>query len=264
LTRFPARRYNLPRKLRDREGLSVKSPLWQQQVFHYFFIACGLFVVLTFLAMLTYPGGTVTDGTTVGYSFFRNFFSDLGRVTAANGQPNRISMILFFTAETVVGIGMVFFFIAFREFFKTDRTGKWVSLFGTVVGIASGLCFAGVAFAPADLYLGVHIQLVLWAYRTFLVSVATYAYVIFRQNDYPRRYGWIFIIFTIFLAAYLMLSTYGPGPLTPAGIVIQAAAQKIIVYVSVVSVMAQAWLAYRFRFTRAAAEPRRSADTAVV
>jgi hypothetical protein len=159
---------------------------------------------------------------------------------------------------------MVFFFIAFREFFKTDRTGKWVSLFGTVAGIASGLCFAGVAFAPPDLYLGVHIQLVFWAYRTFLVSVATYAYVIFRQNDYPRRYGWIFVVFTIFLAGYLILSTYGPGPLTPEGIVIQAVGQKIIVYVSVISVMAQAWLAYRVRFRRAAAELPHSTDTAAL
>ena len=226
----------------------MQSRLWQQRVFRYFFVAGGLFVVLTFIAMLTYPGGTFTDGTTVGYSFFQNFFSDLGRVTAPNGQSNRASMILFFTAETVVGIGMVFFFVAFREFFKADRTGKWVSLLGTVVGIASGLCFAGVAFFPYDLFFDLHLQLVLWAYRTFLVSVATYAYVIFRQNDYPRRYAWIFVVFTIFLAAYLMLLTYGPGPATPTGMVVQAVGQKIIVYVAVISVMAQAWLAYRFRF----------------
>jgi hypothetical membrane protein len=224
----------------------VKSRIWPRQVFQYFFCACGLFVVFTAIAMLTYPGGTVTDSTTVGYSFFQNFFSDLGRVTAPDGQSNRVSMILFLVAEIVVGIGMVCFFVAFRELFKGDRTGRWVSLLGTLVGIASGLCFAGVALAPADLYLGVHIQLVLWAFRAFLVSVAIYAYVIFRQNDYPRRYGWIFVGFSLLLAAYLVLLTYGPGPFTPEGMVIQAVGQKIIVYVSVVSVMAQAWLAYRF------------------
>src|SRR5262249_46740734 len=100
--------------------------------------------------------------------------------------------------------------------------------------------------------------------RTFLVSVATYAYLIFRQNDYPRRYGWIFVVFTIFLAAYLVLLTYGPPMTTPTGMVIQAAGQKIIAYVSVISVMAQAWLAYTFRFGRAAAELPRSAGTAVL
>ena len=48
--------------------------------------------------------------------------------------------------------------------------------------------------------------------------------------------GWIFIVFTIFLAAFLVLLTYGRGLITPTGAVIQAAAQKIIVYVSVISV----------------------------
>ena len=48
--------------------------------------------------------------------------------------------------------------------------------------------------------------------------------------------GWIFIVFTIFLAAYLVLLTYGPGLITSTGVVIQAAGQKIIVYVSVISV----------------------------
>jgi len=226
----------------------VRSTLRQQQVFHWFFLGCGLYVVLTFIAMLAYPGGTLTDGTTVGYSFFQNFFSDLGRVTAPNGQLNRVSMILFIVAESVVGIGMVFFFIAFRDFFKADRAGRLLSLLGTVAGIASGLCFVGVALAPADLYLDVHIQFVFWAFRTFLISVVTYAYVIFRQNNYPRSYGWIFVFFTVFLATYLGLLTYGPGLTTSRGVVIQAVGQKIIVYVSVISVMAQAWLAYRFRF----------------
>ena len=225
----------------------MKSEFWQQQIFQYVFLACGLFVVLTFIAMLTYPGGTFTDGTTVGYSFFHNFFSDLGRVTAPNGQANTVSMILFSIALSVAGIGLVSFFIAFRKFFGTDRKGKWVSLLATVVGVASGLCFAGIAFVPYDLFFNIHLSLVLWAYRTFLVSVAIYAYLIFRQNEYPRTYGWIFIVFTIFLAAYLILLTFGPGMTTPTGVVIQAVGQKIITYVSIVSVMAQSWLAYEFR-----------------
>ena len=225
----------------------MESPLRQPQIFRYVFLGCGLFVVLTFIAMLTYPGGTFADGTTVGYSFLHNFFSDLGRVTAPNGQSNMVSMILFSIALTVAGIGLAFFCVAFREFFKTDRTGKWVSLFGTAFGVASGLCFAGIAFVPYDLFFNVHLSLVLWAYRTFLVAVATYAYVIFRQNAYPRRYGWIFIVFTLFLAAYLILLTFGPGMTTPTGVVIQATGQKIITYVSIVSVMAQSWLAYKFK-----------------
>ena len=224
----------------------MNSPFWQKHVYLIVVIGCGLFVLLTVAAMFAYPGGTFTGETTTGYNFFRNFFSDLGRVTAPNGQLNTVSMILFLTALTLVGIGLVLFFIAFRNFFMTDRLGNWLSLLGTVIGVISGLCFVGIALAPYDLFFDIHYQLVFWAFRTFLFAVGIYAYVIFRQNAYPRRYGWIFIVFTVFLAAYLILLTYGPEANTPAGLVIQATGQKVIVYVSIISVMAQAWLAYRF------------------
>ena len=231
----------------------MKSPFWQKQVYRFVFIGCGLFVLLTVAAMLTYPGGTFTDETTVGYNFFRNFFSDLGRVTAPNGQPNTVSMILFLTALTIVGIGMVLFYIAFRNFFTADRTGRWASLIGTIVGVASGLCFILIAFAPYDLFFDIHYQSVFWAFRTFLVAVGIYAYVIFRQKDYPRRYGWIFILFTLFLAAYIGLLEFGPEANTSSGLIIQATGQKVIVYVSIISVMAQSWLAYQVSSRRGSA-----------
>lgn len=223
----------------------MRSPFWQKQVFLYVFYGCGLFVLLTVIAMFTYPGGTYTDGTTVGYNFFHNFFSDLGRVNAPNGQPNTVSMILFFTALTITGVGLVFFFIAFRQFFKTSQT--WGSLLGTIIGVASGLCFVGIACVPYDLNLDVHYQLVFWAFRTFLFAVGIYAYVIFRQDVYPRRYGWIFVAFAVCLAAYIGLLEFGPEATTSSGLVIQATGQKIIVYISIISAMAQSWAAYKFQ-----------------
>lgn len=93
------------------QGKSMNTPFWQKHVYMYVVIGCGLFVLLTVIAMFTYPGGTFTDETTVGYDFFRNFFSDLGLVTALNGQPNTISLILFFLALSIVGIGIVLLFI---------------------------------------------------------------------------------------------------------------------------------------------------------
>ena len=63
----------------------MRSSFRQKQAYLFIVVGCGLFVLLTIAAMFTYPGGTFTDETTVGYDFFRNFFSDLGRVTAPNG-----------------------------------------------------------------------------------------------------------------------------------------------------------------------------------
>jgi len=224
----------------------MNSPFWQKNVYRYVFIGCGLFALLTVLAMFTYPGGLFSGEITDHYDFFRNFFSDLGRTTVEGGRVNTVSAILFFLALSIAGVGLVFFFIAFREFFKGNGTGNLWSLLGTIIGVASGLCFVGIACAPYDLVFDIHYQLVFWAFRTFLISVSIYAFVIFRQTQYPRRYGWIFITFAVFLAAYLMLLEFGPEATTRSGLIIQATGQKIIVYVSILSVMAQSWLAYAY------------------
>lgn len=225
----------------------MKTLFWHKHVYRYVFMGCGLFVLLTVAAMFAYPGGTFTGEMTAGYGFFHNFFSDLGRVTAPNGHPNTVSMALFLTALTLAGLGLVFFFIAFRSFFTDDGTGTLLSLLGTVIGAISGACFVGIALAPYDLFFDIHYQLVFWAFRTFLIAVAVYSLVIFRQDHYPRRYGWIFVAFTVFLAGYILLLEFGPEATTPTGLIIQATGQKVIVYVSIISVMAQSWLAYRIR-----------------
>jgi len=224
----------------------MKSPFWKKHVYLFVVIGCGIFVVLTVTAMFAYPGGTYTDETTVGYDFFRNFFSDLGLVTALNGEPNTVSLILFFIALTMVGIGLILFFIAFRDFFTSDPTENLLSLIGAVIGTASGLCFVGIACAPYDVLFDIHYELVFWAFRTFLVAVAVYTVVIFRQDIYPRRYGWIFIVFAFFLAAYIVLLEFGPKASTPDGLVIQATGQKIITYISIISIMVQSWLAHAY------------------
>ena len=46
------------------------------------------FLIFNILAMLTYPGGTLHDSSTVGYSFFNNFLSDLGRFISWDGSHN--------------------------------------------------------------------------------------------------------------------------------------------------------------------------------
>ena len=55
----------------------------------------GIFVVLNIIAMLSYPGGTYLDDAAVGYSFTRNFLSDLGRTLSYPGEVNFLSAQLF-------------------------------------------------------------------------------------------------------------------------------------------------------------------------
>jgi hypothetical membrane protein len=201
---------------------------------------CTQFVVLTLLAMVVYPGGTVADPTTKGYSFFCNFFSDLGRTVTPRGEPNTASLALFVVALTLAGLGLVLFFLMMPSLFRRPHPVRVCSLAGSFFGVVSGLSFAGVAFTPANLVLPVHAIFVQVAFLSFFVATVGYTAAIVLTPDYPRRYLAIFGAFALLLAGYLWLLFFGPELDSPQGLLIQATGQKVIVYAAVVSVGLQA------------------------
>jgi len=215
-----------------------------RRVFDLVLAGCGLFIILTMIAMFFYPGGTMVDDSTVGYSFSHNFFSELGFLNA-HGHPNPISAPLFIFALCLAGAGLGVFFLAFPRFFQSDRVARWLAASGSIVGILSAICFIGIAITPGDVNLDLHKDFVLWAFRLFPAAVLLYTVAMFRV-EYPRRYAWVFIIFFILLVAYILLLEFGPDIKTYHGMVIQAVGQKIIVYASITSIMIQAFGARRW------------------
>jgi hypothetical membrane protein len=200
--------------------------------------------------MLLYPGGTYIDHSTNGYSFFANFFSDLGATRTPSGATNTLSMILFTSALTIVGLGLAVFFIALTQFFRGSRRGPLLPAVGAFLGIAAGLCFVGVAFTPWNLYLAALNHFVMWAFRTPLGTVLIYGVAILRERTLPKQFAFTFLAFAILLAAYVLLLTFGPSPKAPSGLRIQVAGQKIIVYASVPTVLIQSLAAKRLLHNR--------------
>jgi hypothetical protein len=225
--------------------MSYSSAFWRKHIFTLVIIGSILFVLLTLVAMWFYPGGTYTDSTTIGYSFFNNFFSELGFVRSHAGQPKTLSAVLFTFAAMMAGGGLVLFFVAFPQFFVQTQSGGLLSIAGSVFGVLSGICFIGVAFSPADLYLQIHRNFVLWAFRTFPMAAFLYAIAIFRDQHYPNRFALVFLVFGALLIFYVLLLELGPGIHTSEGVTIQATGQKIIVYASILSIMVEACYARR-------------------
>lgn len=217
----------------------MRSIISRRRVFELVAAGCVLFVVLTALAMLVYPGGTITDPTTRGYSFFTNFFSDLGRTETRGGHPNLLAAALFFIALTGAGSALVTFFLAFAGFFTRTRFDRVLAWLGTFAGVIAGVCFIGVAFTPANLASALHNQFVFAAFEAFTAATIVYFILLLRAPDYPRRYAAVFGVFAVLLALYLGLLFGGPSPRTPEGLLIQATGQKIIVYASIISVLIQ-------------------------
>ncbi len=213
---------------------------WRKQIFGFVAIGCALFVLLTAGAMLFYPGGTASDPATIGYSFLTNFFSDLGRTQARNGQMNAIAAPLFFLALSLAGASLIVFFLAFAPFFTRTWLDRALAWLGALAGIVAGACFIGIAFTPMNLNSALHTQLVYLAFETFTAASILYSVVLERERRYPKRFAVIFGVFAFLLLLYLGLLFGGPSIQTPQGVLIQATGQKIIVYASIISVLIQA------------------------
>jgi len=222
------------------------------QVFSLVMTGCALFVVLTAVAMWFYPGGTYADPSASRYSFSTNFFSELGLTVTRSGEPNTVSAILWFLAMSLAGAGLVLFFVSFRQFFTGSRWGRILSGLGSAVGVVSGICFVGVAFTPANVFLGAHVRFVLWAFQTFPLAAILYAMAVLSEPAYPKRYGWMFLGFAVLLVLYIMLLMTGPGQDSRQGLMIQAVGQKVIVYASIITIFIQAQGAKRIAQSRSA------------
>lgn len=215
------------------------STLWRKTTFQIVMTACITFVVITLIAMFTYAGGTADNPQNAGYSFFTNFFSDLGRTISYSGQANTISYYLFTFALTFAGLALGIFFIAFTQFFSTPLWARGVSILGSLFGIGAGICFIGVAFTPANLARAAHGQFVLWAFGLFPLAALCYIPVILKHEIHPNRYAYSFIVFAALLVIYFLFIYFGPDSDTPNGLAIQATGQKIIVYSSILSIWYQ-------------------------
>jgi hypothetical membrane protein len=129
------------------------------------------FVAVVPRAMQLYPGGTILDATTRGYSWNENWLSDLGRVRAFNGDDNRASAKLFNRSVVVLGIGMILFFLASNRAFEEMTPLRAI---GQMSGVLAGVGLIGVGFTPVDRFYTAHMNsLLLW-----IIPMAGYAVIL--------------------------------------------------------------------------------------
>jgi len=207
-------------------------------------IGCGVFLFFTLLGMVFYSGGTYDNPSIEGYSFFMNFFSDIGRTVAHSGESNITSFVFFSLAFFLVGALLIPMFIAFPFFFNKKTIKWWMAISGSSLGLFTSFCFMGITFAPSDIHPAAHSFFVYGGFISgFFVSIF-YSASIFREKSYDKRYGFNFLFFTIILALYLGLLFGGPSIETSEGLVIQVTGQKIVLYTFAVCLLFHGYGAY--------------------
>ena len=132
------------------------------------------FIVLTAIAMLFYPGGTIWDKTTTSYVFHLNFFSDLGIATSLSGADSPISPIFFAVATGLIGLSqLVFYYGMYHSLKQNDLLRRATLLFGGISAIS--IIFVGQL--PHDTHEVQHMLAVAVWLLGFLVAVVIYAYL---------------------------------------------------------------------------------------
>ena len=194
-------------------------------------LVLGIFVILNIIAMLSYPGGTFLDDTTVGYSFTWNFLSDLGRTLSYPGEVNFISSQLFNMALILSGVVFANFYIHVRKIFTADNQ-QILALIGSFFGVLGGLSLAGVGLTPADLYLDLHMICATWLFRFFFVASLCYSMVIYRHYQIENKYAMGYLVFTFSILLYIIISELGPSPKeVPWALTLQVVSQKMILLI---------------------------------
>lgn len=197
--------------------------------------AAIIFLVLTGLAMLWYPGGTTNDANTSGYSFLQNFFSDLGRFKTFNGETKWGSLILFFVAIAVVSATSLRFNWALTDDLDEEGTHPIATKLARFFGIGYAVTMFLIACTPYDLVLDAHIMVVRVCFALLIPLSLCYTYLIYHYKQLPNRYAILFIITSIMLSIYLYILIFGAK--STENPYLQSVAQKIIVYSLVFSLM---------------------------
>ncbi len=192
------------------------------------FISCISFLLFTAIGMLYYPGGTINDHYTKGYSFFNNFFSELGRWRTHLGGTNWVSFFCFEIALLFHSIAMFIFNLKFLKETDSKKLDYFVYYIALVCGCLFPFLLAGIALTPCDLYLPKHMLCVRIGFGLLLPLSISYTVLIRKHDILPNKYGNIMLIIAIAIGLYLLFIFFGPRPQEVP--YVQQTAQKIIVY----------------------------------
>ena len=158
------------------------------------------FILFLTLAMIFYPDGSSPTGYNGfdGYSFWKNFISDLGMTHTFQNSPNTLSPVFLGFGITILSIGgSVFYLLAYSIFNEESVAIKRLSAIGSISGISGCIFLLGVSVFPKDADLELHeITSGLFFLLTF-VALLVYNRLIFMRREISNRYtiaGYVFVI----------------------------------------------------------------------
>jgi len=188
------------------------------------------YVIFTAVAMIFYAGGTLVNPLSLGYDFWGNLFSDLGRVTALSGASNVISFTIFTITALILSFSFIPFAFALPTFFKNDKKQYLIARIGSLVCLISIVFLIATILTPWDIFSTTHLMFANLFNITGAIGVIFFAVAVFYKKNYPNIYAFIYGVLLIIGIAYTIVLAVLPKSISPEGLTIQASMQKISQY----------------------------------
>ena len=171
--------------------------------------ALVVFIFLVIMGAMSYEGGHRLDLNSEGYSFSNNYLSDLGRIKTVAGMDNSVPFYCFNSALIILSVVFSFYFLFLPSVYDESIEIQNIARVGSVFGFLASVCFAGVAYTPADLFIDAHIFFADWLFRLMNLTIVFYAitYIMMKKNYFI--FSFIFGIVALVVTAHIVLSDFG-------------------------------------------------------
>jgi hypothetical protein len=168
--------------------------------FQYTFLSVAITIVISFLliilAIIFYPGGNLKGLDIEGYSLLYNGLCDIRESLALNGEPNLLTSILLKIGIVFLSCGTTFFFITLCFFFQGKKSTRYLSIIGSIFGIAQGPLMILIIYlqqVPFD----VHMTIVIIAPLFQYIAVILYTIAYFIDRNLPKINWYSFLVVSI-------------------------------------------------------------------
>ncbi len=162
---------------------------------HAVLICLAISVILIGIATLVYPGGSLQDPNSVGFSWTANFFSNLFEATAINGSVN--------ASRIWALIGLAFHSIGYGTFF-IKMSGKIPSKHAATVLRLIGVANILFTFLIAT---SLHDTMVTISGTLFLIGIFYITVFVFKTRRKLLKLACIIFLLTFYYTLFL----YGSG-----------------------------------------------------
>ena len=170
------------------------SPSWKRIGAYLGILGGIIFIVVTFIAMLTYPGG---------YSFLEYSFSSLG-LTVINSVPSMLNYFLFVTACTGAAVCLIPFLFAIRTVFTETSGLKALSLLGTIFGLAAAPNLSALSIFAGNVFPEIHGNTTRLFFILIMLGILCYSIAIIMKKDYENIYAVIGLIVVVICVLHIV------------------------------------------------------------